>query len=164
MADDADNWVWHHGAWEEREIGYAAVRWGGATNVAVVNQGTISADVSGGTITINAQPFSNLGLAQALNGGTLKLNNSWNNSGTLVESGGTLNLGGSFSTAGLGIMQRDQRRGVYLTGSLNNTNNDAGAQRGQRFLGPARRDDAGGHDHARPTGRHWLCRAGRWTG
>ena len=85
-------------------IGYNPT-WGGATNVAVVNQGTISADVSGGTITINAQPFSNLGLAQALNGGTLKLNNSWSNSGTLVESGGTLNLGGSFSTAGLGIIE-----------------------------------------------------------
>ena len=42
-------------------------------NVAVINQGMISADVSGGTITINAQPFSNQGLAQGINGGTLTL-------------------------------------------------------------------------------------------
>ena len=38
------------------------------------------------------------------------------------ESGGTLNLGGSFSTAGLGIIN-GTNGAVYLTGSLNNTNN-----------------------------------------
>jgi hypothetical protein len=44
-------------------IGQAGYPWGSPANVSVINQGVISCDVSGGTITINAQPFSNLGLA-----------------------------------------------------------------------------------------------------
>ena len=95
--------------------------WGGATNVAVVNQGMISADVSGGTITINAQPFSNLGLAQALNGGTLKLNNSWNSSGALAQSGGTLYLGGNFTLADWGSVSGTNGT-ICLSGTLSNTN------------------------------------------
>ena len=39
-------------------IGYSPWE-GGAQNGSVVNQGTIQADVSGGTIAINAQPFVN---------------------------------------------------------------------------------------------------------
>ena len=90
-------------------------------NVAVINQGTISADVSGGTITINAQPFSNLGLAQALNGGTLKLNSIWSSSGTLAQSGGTLYLGGNFSLADWGSVSGTNGT-IYLSGRLSNTN------------------------------------------
>ena len=41
-------------------------------------------DVGGGTITINAQPFTNQGLAESVNGGTLSLTGTWNNSGTLA--------------------------------------------------------------------------------
>ncbi|MEI7731935.1 MAG: hypothetical protein WCO56_20345 [Verrucomicrobiota bacterium] len=68
------------------------IGYGGAPNVAVINQGTISADVSGGTITVNAQSFNNQGLAQGINGGTLSLLGAWSNSGTLVESYGALSL------------------------------------------------------------------------
>ena len=101
-------------------IGYSSV-WGGPQNVAVTNLGTMSCDVSGGTIIITAQPFSNQGLAQGINGGTLTLNGTWSNSGTLVESGGALNLGGSFSLAGVGTLNRTNGA-VNLTGTLNNTN------------------------------------------
>jgi RHS repeat-associated protein/uncharacterized repeat protein (TIGR01451 family) len=101
-------------------IGYRSYS-GGPQNVGVINQGIISADVSSGTITISAEPFSNQGLAQAINGGTLTINNSWSNSGTLVASGGNLNLGGSFSTAGLGAIN-GTNGAVYLTGILRNTN------------------------------------------
>ena len=68
------------------------IGYGGAPNVAVINQGTISADVSGGTITVNAQSFNNQGLGQGINGGTLSLLGAWSNSGTLVESYGALSL------------------------------------------------------------------------
>ena len=93
---------------------------GGPQNVVVVNQGTISADVSGGTITVNAQPFSNLGLAQGINGGTLALIGAWNNSGTLVESGGAIYLGGNFTVANVGTVNQTNGA-IYVTGTLTNT-------------------------------------------
>ena len=51
-------------------IGYSPC-YGGPQNVVVLNQGTISADVSGGTITVNAQPFTSTGALQALAGAVL---------------------------------------------------------------------------------------------
>ena len=69
--------------------------WGGSANVTVINQGTISADVSGGIITINAQPLVNQGLVQSP-AGTLRPG-LWDNTGqTMVvgTNGGSLNLNG----------------------------------------------------------------------
>ncbi len=112
--------------------------WGGPTDVQVVNQGSILADVNGGTIVVNAQPFSNQGLAGALNGGTLSvadlalnlgqleaeaatlnLAGVWTNAGSINVTNATLNLGGSFSVATLGAVQRVGGV-VNLTGTLNN--------------------------------------------
>ena len=45
-------------------IGYSSA-WGGPQNVSVVNQGVISADVSGGTIVVDAEPFDNNGTLAA---------------------------------------------------------------------------------------------------
>ena len=59
---------------------------GGPRNVGVVNQGTISADVGGGTIYIGAETFTNQGLVDASNG-TISL------SGAYSLVGGTLRLG-----------------------------------------------------------------------
>ncbi|HXP60111.1 MAG TPA: hypothetical protein VN829_06440, partial [Dongiaceae bacterium] len=82
-------------------IGAAAYPWDRPTNVALINRGTISADVSGGRITVNAQPFSNEGSAQGTNGGVLTLNGSTSNTGTLsVAAGSGLNFGGSWTNAG----------------------------------------------------------------
>ena len=53
-------------------VGYSPV-WGGPSNVAVVNQGTIQADVAGGTITVGGTSLTNIGVLQARNGGTLDL-------------------------------------------------------------------------------------------
>ena len=47
---------------------------GGPQNVGLTNQGTITADVSGGTITIRAAPFTNSGTAGEANGGHLVIN------------------------------------------------------------------------------------------
>jgi RHS repeat-associated protein len=75
--------------------------WGGPANVSVVNQGTILADTAGGTISIVGQGWSNTGTLQARNGGDL-------------------NLGGTFTTAGLGTF--DSNGGaIRLTGTLDNT-------------------------------------------
>ncbi len=101
-------------------IGAAAYPWNSPANVALINQGIISADVSGGTIIISAQPFSNQGLAQGINGGTLALTGTWNNSGTLVESGGNLNLEGNFTMANVGTLNRTNGT-IYVNGTLTNT-------------------------------------------
>ncbi len=66
----------------------------GPGNVSVINQGTISADVPGGTIYLNAQPFNNQGVIGATNGGTLLVAGSCINSGSLGGSGGTVNFSG----------------------------------------------------------------------
>ena len=94
-------------------IGYASA-YGGPTNVAVASLGTISADVSGGTITVSAQPFSNQGLVAA-SPGTVSINNGFGSSGgTLlfglasassygrVNISGPATLGGNLSVVYLG--------------------------------------------------------------
>jgi hypothetical protein len=101
-------------------IGAAAYPYNSPANVSLINQGTISADASGGTITVNAEPFTNQGLAQAVNGGTLALIGAWSNNGTLVESGGNLDLEGSFTLANVGTLNRTNGT-IYVNGTLTNT-------------------------------------------
>ncbi|MDB6120836.1 MAG: tandem-95 repeat protein, partial [Verrucomicrobiaceae bacterium] len=106
----------------------------------VVNQGTISADTAGQTITI-AGPFTNQGpmsapagglsltgawssnsTITATSGGALNLgggSNTWSNTGTIGATSSTVNLGGSFSVASLGTFNRTGGT-VNLTGTLNN--------------------------------------------
>ena len=75
--------------------------WGGPTNVAVVNQGLISCDVTNGTITINAQPLSNTGVVSMSNGGSLNINYMTSMVGLLVSGSGTLTLNGNWINAGV---------------------------------------------------------------
>ena len=103
------------------QIGYAPSCWGTPQDVTLVNQGTILADVGGGTININANPFNNLGVAQAINGGTLSLSGAWNNNNTISQSGGTLYLGGNFSLANGGVPLGTNGT-IYVSGTLNNSN------------------------------------------
>ena len=86
----------------------------------IVNQGTISADVSGGAVSIGGTgTFINQGTLSVLNGDTLNLNGAWSSTGTVVVggTGSTLNLGGSFTQAGLGTLSRTGGN-VNLTGTL----------------------------------------------
>jgi hypothetical protein len=101
-------------------IGGAAYPWASPANVTVINQGTISANVSGGLITVNAQPFENQGLAQATNGGSLTLNGAWNNSGSLIASGGNINLQGNFALTNVGAVSQTNGQ-IYVTGTFTNT-------------------------------------------
>ena len=108
----------------------------------IVNLGTISADVPGQTITLNAingQQIVNQGTMTATAGtldllnvrnapgatiaasgaGTVLLAGTWTNAGTLSSSNGTINLGGTFKLAALGTFNRSGGA-VNLSGALNN--------------------------------------------
>ena len=107
-------------------VGISAINGGGS----FINQGTISADVANGSFILNGTSWTNQGTIQSDAGATVTLQGSWSGAGKLVVSGGTLNLAGSFTTAGSGIFapapaSNFSRTGgtVNLSGSLDNTNN-----------------------------------------
>ena len=93
----------------------------------VTNAGTITANTAGQTLTINPSTFTNSGTLSAT-AGILAVDPSnatapnWSNAGTMQVSGGTLNLGGSFTTAGIGTLTRTGGA-VNITGKLDNTAN-----------------------------------------
>ena len=66
--------------------GKAGVLATGSSTDQIVNQGLISADVSGGIITINPTTFTNSGTVEARNGGKLSLGGAVTNSGILTLS------------------------------------------------------------------------------
>jgi hypothetical protein len=88
----------------------------------LINHGLISAETSGKTITISSSPFTTTGTVQATDGTLAITSTSWTNSGTLGVSGnGVLQLGGTFTTAGLGTISRTGGT-IEITGMLDNTN------------------------------------------
>jgi uncharacterized repeat protein (TIGR03803 family) len=128
----------------------------------IINQGTISCDVSGGLIQVQPPTtFVNHGMLAASNGGQLSvgalvgnlgqvspidgggltlngtytnnltldlasnavltLDGNWVNTGVIGATNATVNLGGSFSVAAVGVLNRSGGT-VNLTGLLNNTN------------------------------------------
>jgi hypothetical protein len=103
---------------------------------AFINQGTIAADLAGrpagstaaGTFVLTGSGWSNQGLLRVVAGETLSTAGSWSNVGSFTIANGSLNLGGSVTTAGLGIFTpapaaNFSRVGgtVNLTGTLDNT-------------------------------------------
>ena len=99
--------------------------WGGSSNASFTNQGTINADVAGGTIRLDGTNWSNSGSApkgiQVATGAAVTLAGSWTNAGTIAAAAGsTLNLGGAFATAALGAINAADAT-VNLTGTLTNT-------------------------------------------
>ncbi len=106
-------------------VGSNVNRLGSFTNGTFTNQGTINADVSGGAITLDGVNWTNSALApkglQVAAGATLSLATSWSNTGTITAAAtSTLNLGGTFNTAGLGAINSAGAT-VNLTGTLTNT-------------------------------------------
>jgi hypothetical protein len=124
---------------------YCGSGYGG--NDTIINNGTIEANTSGGTISVGngaisglVGSFTNNGSVIAANGATLKLYyltnsaganvtatgstittyNNWNNSGTINATNSTLNLGGTFTLGGSGTLTRSGGT-INLTGTLNNT-------------------------------------------
>ena len=134
---------------------------GGPSNVLVVNQGKILADVPGMAISTLGQGFTNEGTLEASSGGHLNLTNlqvtsgtvnvrpdstlsvagTWSNTGTITSDGGTVNLGGTFTLSTLGTFQRTGGA-VNLRGLLDNTGTTLASERGDRFVAPAWWDGA----------------------
>jgi Ca2+-binding RTX toxin-like protein len=86
-----------------------------------VNQGTITAATGDQISFATANTVTNDpgGVWQAT-GGTFTLNGTWSNLGTISISGGTFNLGGSFTGPGLGTVVATGGS-VNLTGTITNT-------------------------------------------
>src|SRR5262249_7030144 len=82
---------------------------------AFANQGTISADTAGGTILLAG--LSNSGTIPCSSRSTLILQGTCSNSNIISANGGTVNLGGSFTLAGLGTVDGSSGT-VNLTGTL----------------------------------------------
>ena len=95
--------------------------YGGAMTLA--NQGLISSQVSGRTITIASSSLSNTGTLSASNGGILTIapTNNWTNAGTISVNASTVNLGGTFdATGGIGTWSNTGGT-VNINGTILNT-------------------------------------------
>ncbi len=94
----------------------------GGAGTRYVLQGTLQADVAGGHFDVNlGNAGENSGLMQALNGDVLTvLGTNWTNTGTIDETDSALNLGGTFTTTGLGTVTRSAGD-VNVTGILDNS-------------------------------------------
>jgi hypothetical protein len=89
-------------------------------NSSLVNQGTITADIAGGSIRLFGIGWSNSGTIQAIGGGSVEITGSWTNTGTITAAAqSTVNLGGTFGLADLGTIAGISGI-VNITGTLNN--------------------------------------------
>ena len=116
-------------------------------NGVVINQGRIVSDIRGQTLDISPDSFTNRGVVEAIanttlalgrfntawgnapggtirgNSATLNFSGDWQNSGRIELTNTTLNLGGTFTTADLGLSNVSIQGGaVNLVGDLINTN------------------------------------------
>ncbi len=89
------------------------------------NNGLISADVPGHSLTTQASSFTNAGTINILNGAVFGFGDStvWNNTGTININSGTLSLGGFFTTAGIGTINNTAGTQMQLYGHWDNTGN-----------------------------------------
>jgi hypothetical protein len=111
----------------------------------IVNQGTINAGLSTGTLAIDPANFTNAGAINVSNGESVDIDatnftnaaagtvtvttgatvsidgtGAWSNAGTISETNATLNLGGNFTTAAIGTIARSGGT-INITGKLDNT-------------------------------------------
>jgi fibronectin-binding autotransporter adhesin len=109
----------------------------------LLNDGTVDANTSGQTFTINTSNFTNNATAEVSNGtllinatnwtnakagtisdsgATLSLQGSWSNAGTIATTGAAVvNFGGTFNTSGQGAYTPSAATVTILTASVNNT-------------------------------------------
>ncbi len=103
----------------------------GNAQLALVNSGTMNANVSGNTLTLQPGAAStNTGMLEATNGGTLQFNGgSWTNTGGTITAatGSTVLLingvsitGGTLTTSGTGVVENGGESVAYLTNVTNN--------------------------------------------
>ncbi len=87
---------------------------------AFTNNGTVK--TNGGELYITSAHWTNAAGAtiSVAGDGDLYLDGAWSNAGTITGTYGTINLGGTFTTAGLGTITPNAAR-VNVTGTLDNT-------------------------------------------
>jgi hypothetical protein len=96
-------------------IGQAIFQGGTAV---LVNQGTLRANVAGGTLFLNPNTFTHTGTLETLNGGILAIGpSSWTQNGTVRVGTGTVQLGGTL-TLGAGAVWLSNGGTLQLTGLL----------------------------------------------
>jgi hypothetical protein len=93
---------------------------GGSDNVAVINQGTIGANVYGGNICVQGAWLLNQGLLSADDGGRITVYANLTNTGAFNATNSIVTLGGMLTLADLGTFKASETT-VYLVGTLNNT-------------------------------------------
>ena len=93
-----------------------------ATSLANSATGILEA-TGGGILTINSPNWSNGGNLRALTGSTANLNGAWSDLGGTItaDATSTLNLGGSFATPNLGTLSLAAGSKVNVTGAWNNS-------------------------------------------
>ncbi|MGA2499470.1 MAG: RHS repeat-associated core domain-containing protein, partial [Tepidisphaeraceae bacterium] len=107
-------------------VGYSVIGGQGSSGGIVANQGTIQADMSGGTIYLQAAGGQNTSTLKASNGGTLLASNGGTlsvngltNSGTVnAITGGTVTVNGDLVVTGSGIIQGQASGTISVKGSL----------------------------------------------
>jgi|GEM_PF-5315713 len=98
----------------------------GSAAMALTNQGLISSQISGRTITINAASLTNTGTLSASNGGILTIApvNPWTNGGTISVNNATVNLNSTYNiTGGIGTWSNTGASTVNINGTINNAGN-----------------------------------------
>ena len=141
--------------------------------MALANEGLISSQVSGRTLTINAATsFANSGNLEALNGGILTITTAgWTNTGTIaVGPGSVVNLGPLNATGGIGtfnntggtvnITRHAQQHGQHDAAQQHDRLLDDGRRHDQRRHGGFRRWHEPGHRHQHQQPAHG--RDGQW--
>ena len=83
------------------------------------NLGNASLTGTGSSLSLDGTGWTNNATLAIPTGTTATLNGTWTNAGTLALNGGTLNLGGTFTTAGLGAVTRTGGT-TNLRGTLDN--------------------------------------------
>ncbi|MCY2954747.1 MAG: PEP-CTERM sorting domain-containing protein [Planctomycetota bacterium] len=92
----------------------------GQANTQLLNQGTISAQTAGATITVTGNAWTNQGTFEAKDGGTLTLAGSyWANNGVISVDGGTVRFDGTFKPAAIGTITRTGGS-LQITGTMDN--------------------------------------------
>ena len=108
FGDSGNNWLSSYGSNPTLTIGAGILVHGQDGNVGyggygtIINQGTILADVSGGTIYVQPGSFQNQGTISCnVSGGTIGVSvQQFANTGTLYAALGTLNLSGNYNLTG----------------------------------------------------------------
>lgn len=107
------------------------------------NAGTIDITGSGSTLALDLSTMS--GTIDATSAGVLTLSGSgWTNTGLIQATGSTVNLGGSFTQAGLGSFSRDSASTVNLTGTLDGSLAMSATTTGSWYLEGGEIDESGG--------------------